>query len=55
MYKSALVPRGMAMLGLISGPLAVASATAVLFGLYKQTRRRPNCWLRSGGPSTGWP
>jgi hypothetical protein len=31
MYRSGLVPRGMAMLGLIGGPLIVASGTAVLF------------------------
>jgi hypothetical protein len=37
MYRSALVPRAMAVLGLIGGPLAFASATAVLFGLYQQT------------------
>jgi hypothetical protein len=33
MYKSALVPRGMAMLGLIGGPLIIASGTAILFGV----------------------
>jgi hypothetical protein len=32
MYRSALVPRRMAMLGLIGGPLILASGTAVLFG-----------------------
>jgi len=31
MYRSGLVPRGMAMLGLIGGPLIIASGTAVLF------------------------
>ena len=31
MYASGLVPRGMAMLGLVGGPLIIASATAVLF------------------------
>jgi hypothetical protein len=36
MYTSGLVPRRMAMLGLVGGPLAVASATATLFGLYDQ-------------------
>src|SRR5215216_7741993 len=36
MYKSELVPRRMALLGLIGGPLAVASATATLFGIYDQ-------------------
>jgi hypothetical protein len=35
MYKSGLVPRGMAMLGLLGGPLIFASATAVVFGVYK--------------------
>src|SRR5215210_6850828 len=33
MYRSALVPRGMAVLGLISGPLVTASGVAVLFGV----------------------
>src|SRR5437588_7914176 len=32
MYRSGLVPRGMAILGLIGGPLIIASGTAVLFG-----------------------
>ena len=36
MYRSGLVPRGMAMLGLIGGPLLIASFVAVLFGLYAQ-------------------
>jgi Domain of unknown function (DUF4386) len=36
MYTSGLVPRRMALLGLIGGPLAFASATAVLFGAYEQ-------------------
>jgi len=35
MYKSGLVPRGMAMLGLIGGPLIFASATAIVFGVFK--------------------
>ncbi len=33
MYTSRLVPRGMAMLGLIGGPLIIASGVAVLFGV----------------------
>jgi hypothetical protein len=33
MYKSALVPRGMAMLGLIGGPLIIASGVGVMFGV----------------------
>ena len=32
MFRSGLVPRGLAMLGLIGGPLIIASGTAVLFG-----------------------
>jgi hypothetical protein len=35
MYRSGLVPRGMAMLGLIGGPLIIASGTAVLFGVFE--------------------
>jgi Domain of unknown function (DUF4386) len=37
MYRSGLVPRRMALLGLIGGPLAFATATAVLFGAYEQS------------------
>ncbi|MEA2458725.1 MAG: hypothetical protein QOC95_1697 [Thermoleophilaceae bacterium] len=37
MYRSGLVPRRMAMLGLYGGPLAAVTATAVLFGAYHQT------------------
>ena len=33
MYRSALVPRGMAVLGLVGGPVLVAAAVAVLFGV----------------------
>jgi hypothetical protein len=33
MYRSGLVPRKMALLGLVGGPLIVASGTAVLFGV----------------------
>jgi hypothetical protein len=33
MYRSGLVPRGMAMLGLIGGPLIIASGVSVLFGV----------------------
>jgi hypothetical protein len=33
MYTSRLVPRGMAMLGLIGGPLIIASGVAILFGV----------------------
>lgn len=37
MYKSGLVPRRMALLGVIGGPLAFISATAVLFGAFAQS------------------
>jgi Domain of unknown function (DUF4386) len=33
MYTSALVPRGMAMLGLIGGPLIIGSGVGVLIGV----------------------
>ncbi|MFF3320999.1 DUF4386 domain-containing protein [Streptomyces sp. NPDC002889] len=36
MYRSRLVPRFIAVLGLVGGPLICASAIAVLFGLYDQ-------------------
>ena len=36
MYRSGLVPRRMALLGLIGGPLVTASGIAVLFGIYEQ-------------------
>ncbi|MCM0673696.1 DUF4386 domain-containing protein [Micromonospora phytophila] len=36
MYRSRLVPRFIAVLGLVGGPLICASATAVMFGLYDQ-------------------
>jgi hypothetical protein len=35
MYRSGLVPRGMAMLGLIGGPLIIASGTGVLFNVFE--------------------
>jgi Domain of unknown function (DUF4386) len=34
MWKSGLVPRGMAMLGLVGGPLIIASGVAIIFGAY---------------------
>jgi Domain of unknown function (DUF4386) len=36
MYRSGLVPRQIAMLGLIGGPLIFVSSIAVLFGAYEQ-------------------
>jgi hypothetical protein len=35
-YRSGLVPRQIAMLGLVGGPLVFASSIAVLFGAYEQ-------------------
>ena len=35
MYKSGLMPRGLALLGIIGGPLVMASGIAVLFGVFK--------------------
>ena len=37
MLKSGLMPRGLALLGIVGGCLAFATATAVLFGAYAQT------------------
>ncbi len=37
LYRSGLVPRWIAMFGLIGGPLLFASCIAVLFGAYEQT------------------
>jgi hypothetical protein len=34
MYRSGLVPRGMAVLGLIGGPLLILSFVLILFGAY---------------------
>jgi Domain of unknown function (DUF4386) len=39
MYRSGLVPRRMALLGLVGGPLCFASGTAVLFGALRADRR----------------
>jgi hypothetical protein len=36
MYASGLMPRGLAMLGLVGGPLLIASWVAILFGVYEQ-------------------
>ena len=35
MYRSGLVPRRMAMLGLIGGPVLIASGVAILFGVFE--------------------
>jgi Domain of unknown function (DUF4386) len=36
LYTSGLVPRGMAVLGLIGGPVLMAAAIAVIFGVIEQ-------------------
>ncbi|MGE0601482.1 MAG: DUF4386 domain-containing protein [Dehalococcoidia bacterium] len=36
MYRSGLMPRRLALLGLVGGPIAVGTAVAVLFGAYEQ-------------------
>ena len=36
-YRSGLVPRQIAMCGLVGGPLIFASSIAILFGAYEQT------------------
>src|SRR5215203_4206426 len=46
MYTSALVPRGMAVLGLIGGPLIIASGVGVLFGVIEA-----GVWCSSSRPS----
>src|ERR671916_1959185 len=35
MYRSRLVPRGLAVLGLIGGPLVTGAAVAILFGVFE--------------------
>jgi hypothetical protein len=35
MYRSGLLPRGLALLGLVGGPVVVAAGIAVLFGVFK--------------------
>jgi hypothetical protein len=35
MYKSALVPRGMAVLGLIAGPVLIARFVGIVFGVFE--------------------
>jgi len=36
MYRSGLVPRRMAVLGIVGGPLVCASGIAVMFGVFEQ-------------------
>ena len=48
MYKTGLVPRGMAMLGLIGGPLIVLSGTAVMFGVIEAGSARADARQHPG-------
>lgn len=57
-YRARLVPRPLALLGLVGGPLICASAVAVMFGLYAQlsvpgssprSRCSPGSWGSRGG------
>jgi hypothetical protein len=51
MYRSRLVPRIIAAIGLIGGPLIFASSAAVLFGLYEQV----SIWgLLAAVPVSAW-
>jgi hypothetical protein len=51
MYRSRLVPRLIAAIGLIGGPLIFASSAAVLFGLYEQV----STWgLLAAVPVSAW-
>jgi hypothetical protein len=35
MYRSGLVPRGMALLGLVAGPVLIARFVGILFGVFE--------------------
>jgi hypothetical protein len=41
MYRSSVVPRGLAVLGLIGGPLVCISGVLVMFGVFKGFRPSP--------------
>jgi hypothetical protein len=50
-YRSGLVPRWIAVLGLVGGPVVFASSTAILFGLYDQV----SVWgMAAAVPVTAW-
>ena len=50
MYTSALVPRGMAMLGLIGGPLLCLAGILVIYDVIEAERSRPGPHDDPGGP-----
>ncbi|WP_267884803.1 DUF4386 domain-containing protein [Streptomyces sp. NRRL S-87] len=54
MYRSRLVPRPVAVLGLVGGPLILASATAVLFGPTRSCPRGAP-WPPSRSSRGNWP
>jgi len=51
MYRSGLVPRRMAMFGLVGGPMLILSFGLILFGVYETDRVPRSCWhsQRSSG------
>ena len=51
MYRSGLVPRGMALLGLVAGPVLLAGGTAVLLGIIEPDSALKNL---AAGPEFVW-
>jgi hypothetical protein len=51
MYRSGLVPRGMALLGLVAGPILLAGGTAVLLGIIEPDSALKNL---AAGPEFVW-
>jgi hypothetical protein len=51
MYRSGLVPRGMAMLGLVAGPVLLAGGTAALLGV---TELDSPLWRLAAAPEFVW-
>ena len=51
MYRSGLVPRGMALLGLVAGPVLLAGGTAALLGVIELDSA---LWTLAAGPEFVW-
>jgi hypothetical protein len=51
MYRSGLVPRGMALLGLVAGPVLLAGGTAALLGVIELDSA---LWRLAAGPEFVW-
>jgi hypothetical protein len=51
MYRSGLVPRGMAVLGLVAGPVLLAGGTAALLGIIEPDSALKNL---AAGPEFVW-